>query len=154
MMTTLIKNATVLSMDPTFGDVPNGDVLIAGDRIAAVGVGLSAPEGADVIDARGMIALPGLVNAHQHTWQTGIRGIAGDWTLSDYGRHMHAGLATRFTPDDIYLANLVGALNQINGGVTTLFDWCHNNPSPEHSDRAIDGLAESGIRAVFGHGTP
>ena len=101
-----------------------------------------------------MIVMPGLVNAHQHTWQTGIRGIAGDWTLFDYGQHMHAGLATRFTPEDIYLANLVGALNQLNGGVTTLFDWCHNNPTPEHTDRAIDALSESGIRALFGHGTP
>ena len=154
MRTTLIRNATVLSMDPALGDLPDGDVLIADDRIAAVGVNVNAPEGTETIDARGMIALPGLVNAHQHTWQTGIRGIAGDWTLTDYGRHMHAGLATRFTPDDLYLANLVGALNQINGGVTTLFDWCHNNPSPEHSDRGIDGLAEAGIRAVFGHGTP
>ena len=154
MTTTLIKNAAVLTMDPQLGDLPAGDVLIAGDRIAAIGANLSAPDGADTIDAQGMIALPGLINAHQHTWQTGIRGIAGDWTLSDYGRHMHTGLATRFTPEDIYLANLVGALNQINSGVTTLFDWCHNNPTPEHSDRAIDALTESGIRAVFGHGTP
>ncbi|HVZ53434.1 MAG TPA: amidohydrolase family protein [Pseudolabrys sp.] len=154
MRTTLIKNAAVLSMDPALGDLSDGDILLAGDRIAAVGAKLDAPEGTEVIDARGMIALPGLINAHQHTWQTGIRGVAGDWTLTDYGRHMHAGLATRFTPNDIYLANLVGALNQLNGGVTTLFDWCHNNPTPEHSDRAIDGLSESGIRAVFGHGTP
>ena len=150
----LVKNGTILSMDPAVGDMAHGDVLIEDDRIAAVGPRLAAPEGVETIDASGMIVVPGLVNAHQHTWQTGIRGIAGDWTLFDYGRNMHAGLATRFTPEDIYLANLVGALNQLNGGVTTLFDWCHNNPTPDHTDRAIDGLAESGIRALFGHGTP
>lgn len=141
-------------MDPRLGDMPDGDVLIENDRIAAVTPHLAIPEGTETIDASGMIVMPGFVNAHQHTWQTGIRGIAGDWSLTDYGRHMHAGLATRFTPEDIYLANLIGALNQLNGGATTLFDWCHNNPTPDHSDRAIDGLAESGIRAVFGHGTP
>ncbi len=150
----LIKNGTLLTMDPALGDIAGGDVLIEDDRIAAVGPQLAAPEGTETIDAAGMIVMPGLVNAHQHTWQTGIRGIAGDWTLLDYGRNMHAGLATRFTPEDIYLANLVGALNQINGGVTTLFDWCHNNPTPDHTDRAIDALSESGIRALFGHGTP
>ena len=150
----LVKNATLLTMDPQLGDIAGGDVLIEDDRIAAVGPRLTAPAGTETIDASGMIVMPGLVNAHQHTWQTGIRGIAGDWTLFDYGRHMHAGLATRFTPEDIYLANLVGALNQINGGVTTLFDWCHNNPTPDHTDRAIDALTESGIRALFGHGTP
>jgi len=154
MPRTLVRNALVLTMDPQVGDLADGDVLIEDDRIVEVGPRIAAPAGAETIDARGMIAMPGLVNAHQHTWQTGIRGIAGDWSLSDYGRHMHAGLATRFTPQDIYLANLVGALNQLNGGATTLFDWCHNNPTPEHSDAAIDGLVESGIRAVFGHGTP
>ena len=149
-----IKNAILLTMDARLGDIPNGDVLIEDDCIAAVGPHLPAPKDAEVIDGRGMIVMPGLVNAHQHTWQTGIRGIAGNWSLTDYGRHMHAGLATRFTPDDLYLANLLGALNQLNSGTTTLFDWCHNNPTPDHSDRAIDGLLESGIRAIFGHGTP
>jgi cytosine/adenosine deaminase-related metal-dependent hydrolase len=150
----LIKNGTLITMDPQLGDMADGDVLIEGSRIVAVGPRLTAPAGTETIDAAGMIVMPGLVNTHQHTWQTGIRGIAGDWTLFDYGQHMHAGLATRFTPEDIYLANLVGALNQLNGGVTTLFDWCHNNPTPDHTDRAIDALTEAGIRAVFGHGTP
>lgn len=151
---TLVKNGILLTMDPGLGDMAVGDVLIEAGRIAAIAPDLPAPAGADIIDARGMIVMPGLVNAHQHTWQTGIRGIAGDWTLFDYGKNMHAGLATHYTPEDIYIANLVGALNQLNGGVTTLFDWCHNNPTPAHSDRAIDALIESGIRAVFGHGTP
>jgi cytosine/adenosine deaminase-related metal-dependent hydrolase len=154
MTSLLIKNATLLTMDASLGDIAAGDVLIENDRIVAVGERLGAPADAEIVEARGMIVMPGLVNAHQHTWQTGIRGIAGDWTLFDYGRQMHAGLATRFTPEDVYIANLVGALNQINGGATTLFDWCHNNPTPEHSDRAIDALAEAGIRAIFGHGTP
>jgi len=151
---TLIKSGILLTMDSQRGDLPRGDLLIEGDRIADIGANLAAPAAAQTIDASGMIVMPGLVNAHQHTWQTGIRGIAGDWTLFDYGKNMHAGLATRYTSDDIYIANLIGALNQINGGVTTLFDWCHNNPTPDHSDRAIDALEEAGIRAVFGHGTP
>ena len=106
------------------------------------------------MDAGDFIVMPGFVNAHQHTWQTGIRGVAGDWTLVEYIRQMHEGFGPRFGPEDIYLANLVGALNQLNGGVTTLFDWCHNNPTPEHTDAGLDGLEEAGIRAVFGHGTP
>jgi cytosine/adenosine deaminase-related metal-dependent hydrolase len=42
----------------------------------------------------------------------------------------------------------------MNCGATTLVDWCHNNPTPEHTDRAVDALAESGIRAAFFHGSP
>jgi cytosine/adenosine deaminase-related metal-dependent hydrolase len=66
---------------------------------------------------------------------------------------MHGLLGPRFMPEDLRVATLVGALAQVDGGVTTLFDWCHGNATPEHTDAALDGLMESGIRAVFGHGT-
>jgi cytosine/adenosine deaminase-related metal-dependent hydrolase len=129
------------------------DILIEDDKIVAVGADLAVSEAAEVIDASGMVVMPGLVNAHIHTWQTGLRGLAGNWTVTNYLRAMHAGLATYFRPEDIYIANLVGALNQINCGVTTLVDWHHNNPTPDHSDAAIDGLEEAGIRALFLHGS-
>ena len=90
------------------------------DTIAAIGASLDVPDGAEVIDAAEMIAMPGFVNAHIHTWQAGLRGIAVDWTLGEYLRAMHAGLATHFTPDDIRIANHVGALHQLNAGTTTL----------------------------------
>jgi cytosine/adenosine deaminase-related metal-dependent hydrolase len=83
-----------------------------------------------------------------------LRGYAANWTLPEYFRRMHAGLATVFTPDDIHIATLMGALNQINVGTTTLVDWCHNNPTPAHTDAAVRGLLESGIRAAFFHGSP
>ena len=94
------------------------------------------------------IVIPGLVNAHMHTWQTALRGVAANWTLLEYFQKMHAGLATVFTPDDLHIAILVGALNQLNCGTTTLVDWCHNNPTPAHNDAAIAGLLESGIRGA------
>ncbi len=156
MTRTLIRGGHLLTLDASLGDLAGGDLLIEDGLIKEVGVNLDAPDApeAEIIDASEAIVLPGLVNAHQHTWQTGIRGVAGDWSLGDYMRHMHANLATRFTPEDLYLANLLGALNQINCGATSLFDWCHNNPTPAHSDRAVDGLEESGVRALFAHGTP
>ena len=153
MKKTLIQGGLVVTMDSSLGDLPRGDVLIEDGRIAAVGTGLSAT-GASVIDANGMIVAPGLINAHMHTWQTGLRGVAANWTILEYFKKMHAGLATLFAPEDIRIATLVGALNQINCGTTTLADWCHNNPTPAHTDAAIDGLAESQIRAVFFHGSP
>jgi len=150
----LIKGATVITMDARAPDLPTGDILVEDGYIAALGNDLAAPDGAELIDASGMIAAPGLINAHLHTWQTALRGVAADWTMPQYLRAMHAGLATLFKPADIYLGNLMGALNQINCGTTTLIDWCHNNPTPDHTDAAIDGLMESGIRAVFLHGSP
>jgi 5-methylthioadenosine/S-adenosylhomocysteine deaminase len=152
MRTTLIRNACVLSMDPAIGDLPRGDVLVAGDSIAQVAPRIDAS--ADrTIDAAGMVVLPGLINAHIHTWETALRGIGGDWAGSDYFNFFHATLAPLYTPHDTFVGTLVGSLAQMDGGVTTILDWCHNNKTPEHTDAAVDALFESGIRAVFGHGT-
>lgn len=150
---TLIRNALVVSADPARPRQEHGDILIDGARIAAIGDCPPADD-AEVIDAAGMIAMPGFVNAHIHTWQAGLRGIAADWTLADYLRAMHAGLATHFRPEDIEIANHVGRLNQLDAGVTTIADWCHNNPTPAHTDAAIAGLRAAGGRAVFLHGSP
>lgn len=182
MTRTVIRNAHVITMDVQ-GDLPCADLVVEGDRIAEIVPrsrsddainyiaynasstrgngqfdeirGAQSDVGRDAdIDASGFIAIPGLINAHMHTWQTALRGMAANWTLLEYFRNMHAGLATVFTPDDLHIATLVGALNQINCGTTTLVDWCHNNKTPAHNDAAISGLLQSGIRAAFMHGTP
>ena len=153
MTSTLIQNATVITMDPVMGDLTHADLLIEGSVIKAMGPKLSAP-GAHTIDASGMIVTPGFVNAHMHTWQTALRGVSSNWTILEYFANVHAGLATNYKPQDLYIATLMGALNQINCGTTTLGDWCHNNPTPEHTDQAIEGLLDSGIRGVFFHGSP
>src|SRR6185295_9966940 len=59
---------------------------------------------------------PGLVNAHMHTWETALRGIGAEWMSADYFKHVHSNLATRYKPEDNYVANLMGALAQIDAG--------------------------------------
>ncbi|MCE2452684.1 MAG: hypothetical protein J4F48_07570, partial [Nitrospinae bacterium] len=78
MTKTLIRNAAILSMDPEVGEIECGDVLIEGAQISAVGESLPVAD-SETIDAAGMILLPGLINAHMHTWQTALRGLGGDW---------------------------------------------------------------------------
>ena len=149
---TLIKGASIITMD-ALGDLTQGDILVTGDTLTEIAPVIHADD-VQVIDASGYIVIPGLINAHMHTWQTALRGLAANWTLLEYFQKMHAGLATVFKPEDLYIATLVGALNQINCGTTTLADWCHNNPTPEHNDAAVSGLLESGLRAAFFHGSP
>ncbi len=151
MTRTLIKGATIITMDAQ-GDLPQGDILVTSDTLTEIAPVIRADD-AVVVDGAGFIVIPGLINAHMHTWQTALRGLAANWTLMEYFQKMHAGLALVFTPQDLHIATLMGALNQINCGTTTLADWCHNNPTPEHNDAAITGLLESGIRAAFFHGT-
>ena len=90
MQKLLIEQGSVVTMDDKLGDLPAGDVLIEGDRIVQVAPRISVSD-AQRIDARGMIVIPGLINAHMHTWQTGLRGVAGNWTVLEYFKKMHAG---------------------------------------------------------------
>lgn len=149
---TLFKCGWLVSMDDTIGDLKQAEILVEGARIVAVGRALGATAD-ETIDAPDMIAMPGLINAHMHTWQAGLRGVGSEWFGNDYFTYMHGNMARRFTAEDNYLGNLIGSLNQISNGVTTLYDWCHNLRDLEMAERAVDGLQESGIRALFGHGT-
>jgi 5-methylthioadenosine/S-adenosylhomocysteine deaminase len=152
MKRVLIKCGWLVTLDSRIGNFKGGELLFSGNRIEAVGRNLNATAD-ETIDASRMIVMPGLVNAHMHTWETALRGIGAEWMSLDYFKHVHGNLATRYKPEDNYLANLVGALAQIDAGVTTLVDWCHNITSLEMAERAVDGLVDSGIRAVFAHGT-
>jgi 5-methylthioadenosine/S-adenosylhomocysteine deaminase len=153
MTSVLLRGATVITMSPTRPDAERVDILIEDDRICDIGE-CREQSHAEIVDLSGRIVIPGLVNAHLHTWQGALRHVGADWTLLEYLQRMHADIAPYYTPDDVYIGNLAGALNQINCGTTTLGDWCHNNPTPEHTDAAVEALQRSGIRAVFLHGTP
>ncbi|MEV0080025.1 amidohydrolase family protein [Nocardia neocaledoniensis] len=153
MSRTILRGADVVTMAPGRPDSERVDILVDGGEIAAVGVGLDA-DAAELVDLGGRIVIPGLVNAHLHTWQTAMRLTGADWTLPEYLAHAHGEAARHYQPEDMRIGTLAGALSQINSGVTTIGDWCHNCGTPDHADAAIEGLQQAGIRAVFMHGTP
>ncbi|MFI6284219.1 amidohydrolase family protein [Streptomyces sp. NPDC051018] len=147
----IVKNATVLTMDPGLGDLATGDILITGDRITAVGTGLSDP-GAEEIDARGMIAIPGLIDTHMHTWQTPLKGLHADgWTFDDYQSRVFC-LREHFGADDIHDATLAGSIQMLDGGVTGVLDFCHNVMSPEHAEAGLRAHRRTGQRTLWAYG--
>jgi 5-methylthioadenosine/S-adenosylhomocysteine deaminase len=148
---TLIKGGQVLTMDSALGDLPRGDVLITDDLITAVEPEINAD--AEIIDASGFIVIPGFIDTHRHTWEAAIRGCAPNATLDDYFVDVLDTFAPVYRPDDVYAANLAGALECLNAGITTLVDWSHINNTPEHPDAAIQALAEVGIRAQYAYGS-
>jgi 5-methylthioadenosine/S-adenosylhomocysteine deaminase len=147
----LIKGVGVISVDPAIGDHPAADILIEDGRIVAIAPDLGAVD-AETIDGSGKVAMPGFIDTHRHTWQAAVRGLAADWTLGQYMTGLHIGLSGLFTPDDTYAGNLLGSLDALNSGITTLLDWSHNVNTPDHADQAVAALFDSGIRAVFAHG--
>jgi len=146
---TILKGGRVLSMDPKIGDFERADVLIEGSTISMVQPDIRSS--AKVIDASNMIVMPGFVDTHRHAWQAQLRNIIPNGTLGDYMRDV-LGARGAYRPEDVYIGDLVTALGAINAGVTTMLDWSHIGNSPEHTDAAIRGLRESGIRGVYGYG--
>lgn len=147
---TVLSGGWVVPMAP--GSTPvRADVLIEDDGIAAVGA-LGEVADAEVVDARDRIVLPGLVDTHRHLWQSALRGIAGDWTLGQYFARMRGRLGGVFTPEDTYAATLLGAVEALDAGITTVVDWSHNINGPEHADAAWQALLDAGGRALFAYG--
>jgi 5-methylthioadenosine/S-adenosylhomocysteine deaminase len=149
---TLITNATLLTMasEPAPG---LHQLLVEDGRISAIGPDLGVAD-AEVIDARGGIVMPGMVDTHRHTWQSLLRATLGDGTLYDYMAQVRYGFAPHFTADDAELGNYAGALDALNAGVTTIVDHAHLVCTPDHADALLTGLEHAGIRAVYCYGLP
>jgi 5-methylthioadenosine/S-adenosylhomocysteine deaminase len=145
----VIRNAYVMTMDDA-GDIADADVHVANGAIVAVGQALKAP-GAAVIDGRGAIVLPGLIETHWHMWNTLLRSMSGD--KADFGYFKStAMLGQKFEASDMYQGTRLACAEAINNGITHVHDWCHNIRSPAYADADLRALRESGLRARFSYG--
>ncbi|WP_262057460.1 amidohydrolase family protein [Streptomyces sp. STR69] len=143
----LLTGATIVTMDPELG-ILQGDLLVEGDSIAAIGPNLGA-DGAVVVDASGTILAPGLVDTHRHAWEAQLRRIMPD--VDDLGGYVMttlAGYATVYRPEDMYIGTRLAALTALDSGITTMLDFSHNSRTREHSEAAIEALRDTGIRGV------
>lgn len=135
-------------MDPDLGTQPRADVLIRDGLIEAVGNGLNA-EGAEEIDARGMIIMPGLIDSHFHMWSSIGRNFVGDGF--DYFPAKWA-TSAHFEPEDFYRSVLLGLLECINAGITTVHNWSHNTRTPAHADAELRAHLDGMVRARYAYG--
>ena len=142
----VLRDGYVMTMDER-GDLPVGDVHIADGVIVEVGRGIAAP-GADSVDARGMIVLPGLVETHWHMWNTLLR------SMSDPAGYFRTsiGLGRVFRPEDVYHGTRLAAAEAIYSGITFVHDWCHNVRGPAYAEASLRALTDTGLRARFSYG--
>ncbi|MGI9861691.1 5'-deoxyadenosine deaminase [Moorella naiadis] len=142
-MSILIKNGTLVTMNPQ-REVLQGDIYIENDRITAIG---RAPATADrVIDARGQLVIPGLIQPHIHLCQSLFRGRADDLELLDWLRLRIWPLEGAHDAESIYYSALLGIGELFLSGTTTIVDM----ESVHHTGAAIEAIAQSGIRALTG----
>jgi 5-methylthioadenosine/S-adenosylhomocysteine deaminase len=147
----IIRGGTVLTMDPAIGDFVSADVLIEGSRIIDVKPAIRAS--ADVIDARGMVVIPGLVDAHRHSWQAVFRRAIANADFGAYSDFVNA-LIPAMRPEDIHVAHLLSDLGALHAGITCLLDYSHVSRTSEIADAAVRGHIDSGVRAVYAYAAP
>ena len=152
--TLLVRGAQVLTMDPRLGDIASADVLVQDGRIARVdpASGTAAPHGAQVIDARGMLMIPGLIDSHTHMWQAPLKGVgAGMWGMGDYNKHVFP-LRERLVAQDMEDATFAGGVEMLDNGITAVLDFCHNTMSTDHAPLALKAHRATGQRVLFCYG--
>lgn len=155
----VLRGGAVLSMDPAVGDFPQGDVLVDGKRIVAVGRNVNAGD-ATVVDCAGKVVMPGFIDTHHHQFETALRSFLADGLLFNDGKphgkfnyfdYILGKFTPVYRPEDVYISELFGSLSQLDAGVTTVHDISQIHNSPAHSDAAVKGIGDSGRRAAFGY---
>jgi cytosine/adenosine deaminase-related metal-dependent hydrolase len=160
MKTLLIKNARcIASFDPSqpeaATELQDASIFIRGHRIETMGAATALPQAADeVIDARGLLVTPGLVNTHHHMFQTLTRAIPGVQNAELFGwlRGLYpiwAGL----TPDMVHVSTQVAMAELLLSGCTTSSDHLYIYPNGVRLDDSIEAAQQIGMRFVASRGS-
>ncbi|HOV78551.1 MAG TPA: amidohydrolase [Bacillota bacterium] len=145
----LIRGATVLTMESSDSVFEDGEIAIAGDRIASAGPRGSAPEGFSpekIIDGSGKVVMPGFVNSHTHAAMTLFRGYADDMPLMKWLSEKIWPAEERLQPEDIYWGTMLCCLEMIKSGTTSFADMYFE------MDMVARAVEECGMRACLSRG--
>ncbi len=144
----LVRGGEVYDHDGDVHKPKVRDILIDRGDIVAVGAGLAADD-AEVIDARGKLVIPGLINAHYHSHDTLCRGLFEELPLEMWLLYTLP-LGGNRSREEVRARTLVGALESIRCGITCVQDMLGLAPLDDaNTDVVIDAYREIGLRVVF-----
>ena len=145
----ILTNALVVPMTERRKSF-RGHVRVRQGIIAEVGEDSPAPidNAEEIIDGAGCVLMPGLINAHTHLYQVLLRAVWEDLPLLPWLERIY-GAARALRPEHFYAGTMLGCIEAIQSGVTTLCEHNFLNPHPECAFETVRGIRDSGLRAVF-----
>lgn len=140
----IVTNGHVLTMDAGFTEIADGAVAVTDGKIAAIGTAAAIGPARSVIDAKGGLIIPGLINTHCHAAMTLFRGLADDRPLDAFLQKVWAAEGRFINPDSARVGATLGAAEMALGGVTHFVDmyW--------HFESTISAADEIGIGLTTG----
>jgi len=148
----LIKNGYVVTVNGNRDVFSTGAVAVTDGRILSVQADASAFDEAgfdEVVDARGCLVMPGLINLHQHHWYCLFKGIADGMLLEDWITDLVFPLVSRLTPEAMRVASYQCGMEMLATGTTCSFNHSVTVSTPEIVRATIEPQAELGIRQIF-----
>lgn len=151
----IVTNALIVTMDQQRRILSGAAIAVLGDTIAAVGPAAQiaarfrAPR---CIDATDKVLFPGFINTHSHLFQVLLKGLGRDKLLFDWLDSSVRRAICRITPERAHAAAVVGCMENLHSGVTTVLDYqyCHGHPGIDEA--VLQAMEHTGIRGVFGRG--
>lgn len=155
MSSILIENGSIVTLNDTDQVYKTGYIFIEDDLITAIGSGETPSQYSKAdknIDATLMAVMPGMVNAHTHLFQTFIRGLADDKPLLEWLKTAIWPVAQALMEEEAYIAALVGLVENIRGGATSIVDHHYIHTEPGNDDGVCRAADESGLRFMLARG--
>ena len=156
MATILVEGGTLLTLNPRHDVLDPGYLFTVDDQIAALGPG-AAPDqlkkqSDEILDATGMAVIPGMVNAHDHLFQTFVRGLSYDRPLMPWLEEIVYPVSGAMTERDVYLAAMLGLVENLHGGATAVIDNQYLHCARGADDAVCEAASRLGIRLLLARG--
>ncbi|MDR1862393.1 MAG: amidohydrolase [Treponema sp.] len=152
----LITNTTIVTVNPKREILYDGALAVTGDTITDIGPSPALEKKysgvSKKIDGRGKAVFPGLINTHNHLFQTLLKGLGDDLVLSDWLKDMTFPSAVHLTEESCYYGAMIGCLDGFHSGTTTMLDYHYPHPANGHDDAIIQCFRELGLRGILGRG--
>jgi hypothetical protein len=155
VMSTIFADAWLIAMNERREALEDASVCVEKDRIVAVGTRQDLERrfpAAEIVDCKGRIVMPGMVNRHTHLFQTLMKGLDDDMVLKKWFTCMTGPSGVRLTPEDAHAAALHRCVESIRSGVTTLVDFMYVHTRPGMIKSVVEAFEQTGMRGFVCHG--